>query len=179
VLGPSGAGKTCFSTHLSKLLGIEAVHLDAYFWKPGWVATAEAEWRAVVSALVRKPSWVMDGTYERTLDLRVPAADAVILLERPRLLCLWGVVRRCLFARDRHDAPPGQKVDRAFFNYIWNYPTVTRPLVLRRLREYGPDKGVIVLRGRRGARRFLEAVREHRGGPGRPGPLPPTGPGGT
>ena len=78
VLGSSGSGKTFLSLRLGQALGIEPIHLDMQFWKPGWVPTPREEWRKTVSSLVAKQSWIMDGTYESTLDLRLPTCDAII-----------------------------------------------------------------------------------------------------
>lgn len=167
VLGPSGAGKTRFSISLARLLEIPLVHLDACFWKPGWVSMPQQEWRARVRELVQGEAWIMDGTYEASLDLRIPAADTAILLECPRWTCLWRVLKRRLNPGDaqRPDAPPGQRVDRAFLRYIWRYPSVTRPFVLDAIRRYGADKTLIVLRDARQIASLQEALeRERRAG---------------
>jgi adenylate kinase family enzyme len=158
VLGPSGSGKTYLSRRLAALLKVESIHLDAQFWKPGWVGTPQDQWRDTVAALVRKPAWVIDGMYESTLNLRVPAADTIIVLERSRLACLWGVCVRMLKhrgGRDRDDAPPRQKLDRAFLKYIWQYPTKTRPIMLQHLRDGAQNKTVVFFRTRKQVRRLL------------------------
>jgi adenylate kinase family enzyme len=161
VLGPSGAGKTHLSQRLAALLHVELIHLDAQFWKPGWVSTGQDQWRDTVAALVRKPTWIIDGMYENTLDLRLPPAETIIVIERSRLGCLWGVWVRMLKhrgGRERTDAPPFQKLDRAFLKYIWQYPSVTRPVMLHRLRDYAQDKVVIFVRARKEVARFLAFV---------------------
>ncbi len=104
VIGPSGSGKTTLSIRLGRILDLETIHLDACFWKPGWIATPQPEWREKVSKLIRKPSWVMDGTYESTLDLRIPAADAVIVVDRSRWVCLWHVLKRKVTLDDQSAA---------------------------------------------------------------------------
>ena len=38
----------------------------------------------------------MYGTYESTLSLRIPAADALIVIEQSRLTCLWRIIERKL-----------------------------------------------------------------------------------
>jgi adenylate kinase family enzyme len=161
VLGPSGAGKTELALRLGDLLGLPLVHLDAHRWQPGWVALPDRDWRPVVAELTRAPEWIMDGTYESTLDLRIPAADAVIVLEVGRLSCFLGLLRR-RFLNGRHprpDAPAGQRIDRAFLRYLWRYPAATRPLLLAELREHGDGKTVIVVHGRRQVGRLLADVR--------------------
>jgi adenylate kinase family enzyme len=160
VLGPSGSGKTTFSTRLGRILDIETIHLDACFWKSGWIATPQSEWRANVAALIRKESWIMDGLYESTLDLRIPAADSMIVVERARLVCLWRVLKRkaTIDDRNRPDAPPGQKVDRDFLRYVWRYPAVSRPFLFDCIRRYGRDKALIQLGGSNDIRRLLQQV---------------------
>lgn len=160
VLGPSGSGKTHFSIRLGRVLNIEVIHLDAHFWRSGWIPTAEEEWRLVVGELLRRPAWVMDGTYENTLDQRIAAADAVIVIDRPRVACLWGVFKRCVLHRyrQRTDAPSGQPIERTFLKYVWQYKSVTQPLVSERIRQHGPNKTVIVLRHRYDMDVFLRHV---------------------
>ena len=169
VLGSSGSGKTTLTLRLARALNIEPIHLDARFWRPGWVSTPQSEWREVVRGLIRQESWIMDGTYESTLDLRIPAADAAIVLERSRLTCLWNVLQRKASIDDdsRPDAPAGQKLDLAFLRYIWNYPKVTRPFVFDCIQQYGQDKPLIPIRGAGEAERFIQAVEQEL-------PVPPT-----
>jgi adenylate kinase family enzyme len=161
VVGPSGSGKTQLSLRLGELLGLPLVHLDAHRWRPGWVALPDRDWRPVVAELTRAPAWIMDGTYESTLDLRIPAADAVIVLEVRRLYCLLNLLRRRFLDRKRPrlDAPAGQRIDRAFLGYLWGYPVTTRPLLLAELRKHGDGKTVIVLHGRRQVHRLVQDVR--------------------
>jgi adenylate kinase family enzyme len=149
VIGPSGSGKTYLARRLARLLESPVIHLDACFWRPGWVSTPQAEWRQRVDTLIRPARWIMDGTYESTLQLRIAAADAIIVIERSRPACLWGVLQRTITHRSapRPDAPRGQPIDRAFLRYIWQYPVRTRPLVQRLLAEHGRHKAVVVLNG--------------------------------
>ncbi len=162
VLGSSGSGKTTFSINLSRILNLKTIHLDAHFWKPGWIATPQPQWRAIVASLVETESWIMDGTYESSLDLRIPAADSVIVIESSRWICLWRALKRKATVDDqrRPDAPGGQKLDRAFLRYIWRYPTVTRPLVFDCIRRYGPDKTTIQLEGKTEIQEFLRQIQQ-------------------
>jgi adenylate kinase family enzyme len=161
VLGCSGSGKSTLARCLGSILGIELIHLDAHFWQTGWVPTAEPAWRARVASLTARESWIMDGTYERSLDLRIPAADTIIVVESTRLACLWRVVKRKITIDDlrRPDAPPGQPLDRAFLRYIWQYPAVTRPLVYRLIQEHGSHTRLIVLSSPRDVSHFVQRVR--------------------
>jgi adenylate kinase family enzyme len=162
VLGSSGTGKTSLTRQLCDILDIEPIHLDAYFWKPGWQSTPQNEWRDTVVSLVNRESWIMDGTYESTLHLRMPAADSLIVLERSRFACLWRVIKRKATVDDsrRPDAPPGQKLDLDFLRYVWRYPSVTRPFVYQCIRQYASDKPIIVLDGASQVRHFLSCSQD-------------------
>jgi len=166
VIGPSGSGKTYLSLLLARLLDRDVIHLDNRFWHPGWVSTPQAQWRESVHRMVEADRWLMDGTYESTLETRISAADTIIVIERSRLACLWGVIRRSIIHRSapRPDAPPGQPIDRAFLCYIWRYPTQTRPAIDAAISQHGHGKNVIVVRGARGIRTLLAELRAHRGG---------------
>jgi adenylate kinase family enzyme len=166
VLGPCGSGKTCLTRNLSLILGLPAVHLDARFWHPGWVSTPQSEWRGVVRHLIQQDSWIMDGTYESTLDLRIPAAEVIIMLNCTRWASLWGVVSRSLAYRNkpRPDAPPDQPIDLAYLKYIWRYPVRTDTLVRGLIETHGPQIPVIKLDGRNIACELLSALQAARAG---------------
>ena len=160
VLGPSGSGKTTFSIQLASILDLPLIHLDERFWRPGWVSTPQPEWRTRVAELIQQERWIMDGTYESTLELRLAAADTVILLERPRLVCLWRVLKRKLLVDDdrRPDAPAGQKLDLAFLRYIWRYPRDSQPLIHKCLQQCSAQKTVITLRRHSQATQLLQQL---------------------
>jgi adenylate kinase family enzyme len=63
VIGSGGAGKSTFSVALGKRLELPVIHLDAHFWRPGWVETPKPEWRERVAQLAARDAWVMDGNY--------------------------------------------------------------------------------------------------------------------
>ncbi len=162
VLGPCGSGKTCLTRELSRILDLPAIHLDACFWRPGWISTPQPQWRSEVSSLIKQHSWIMDGTYESTLDLRIPAAEAIIMVNRPRWSCLWGVLRRSLTYRNkpRPDAPPDQPIDLPYLRYIWRYPTRTDPLVAGLIEQHKPQIPVIRVGNRESVHVLLSALQQ-------------------
>ena len=164
VLGPSGSGKTTLTLELARVLEIEPIHLDAHFWQTGWRPTPKSQWLERVRELVERGEWIMDGTYEDSLPVRIRAAEAAIVLERSRWTCLYRVFKRKLFVDDRRrlDAPPGQPVDRAFLRYIWNYPGVTQPLVWEHLRKYGDHLTIVTLRNSRETARLIRGLHSSR-----------------
>jgi adenylate kinase family enzyme len=81
VVGNAGAGKSTFARRLGGTLGLPVIHLDSYFWQPGWQIPETSAWRAQLIALASSPAWVMDGNYFNTFDIRLPRADSLVWLD--------------------------------------------------------------------------------------------------
>lgn len=162
VVGPSGSGKTTLTKRLAELLDLESIHLDAEFWRVGWIRTPEAEWRAKVHELASRSSWIMDGTYEDSLELRLPRAETLIVVRASRLASLWGVVKRRAVSgvRARVDAPAGQRLDAPFLRYVWRFPRDAMPIIEQRIESHGGHLNRIDLTGRRAVIRFVRRLEE-------------------
>jgi adenylate kinase family enzyme len=162
VLGSSGAGKSHLSRNLSRILGIEAIHLDDHFWQPDGHPCGDREWRETVKELAARESWIMDGTYERSLDLRMPRADAIILLECAAELCLERVLRRDGWitrpTEKNHSGGSSYQIDRSHVQYVTQYAWATRPIVLDHVERYGRDKTVVAVHAPEGVDSFLFGV---------------------
>lgn len=161
VIGSGGVGKSTFSARLAAKTGLPLVHLDAVYWRPGWVKTPKDEWGRTVERLVAGDAWLMDGNFGGTLELRLAACDTVIFLDLPRVLCLWRVLMRRLRFRNqgRPDMSPGcpERLNWEFLRWVWTYPNLQRPKVLARLEALRAEKSVVVLRSRREVEEFLAA----------------------
>jgi adenylate kinase family enzyme len=157
VIGCGGAGKSTFSRQLGSLLGLPVTHLDQLFWHPGWVPTEDSEWREIQQRLVAEGTWVMDGNYGSSVDIRLQAADTVVFLDFPRRVCLARVIRRTLASRGRDTQAPGcpDRIDRSFLSWIWNFRRVTRPRMLAAIAEHGDHAEKIVLTSPKGVRELL------------------------
>ena len=159
VIGSGGAGKSTFSRRLGELTGIEVFHLDKLHWKPDWVEPSKEEWRKTVENLVEKDSWILDGNFAGTIDLRLEKCDTAILLDVPRTICLYRVLKRRLKYRgtNRPDMTEGcnEKVDLEFLGWIWNYPKENKPQIEEKLKRYETEKCVIRLRTNRETESFF------------------------
>lgn len=165
LLGAGGAGKTTLGVELSGILRIPIIHLDCHYWRPEWVAPSDDNWDAKVLELAAGDAWIMDGNYSRTLPLRLPRAEAAVLLDIPAIQCLWGVIGRCSFRRRRArpDLPVGCNdrffPDPQFLRYVATYKRRSRPRVLSLLRN-SPHVRLFHLRSRRQARVFLDDLND-------------------
>ena len=153
IIGPGGAGKSWLARELGRRLDLPVIHLDDLFWKPGWVESDREEWEALNRQLVQGERWILDGNYGGTMEIRLDAADTIVFLDPPPLLCIWGALRR----RAR-DEPASARRQLEFFAYIWRYRRTRRPVVEERIARHRAGKQVHVLRSRTDVRRFLALV---------------------
>ncbi|MBK8985762.1 MAG: hypothetical protein IPM39_06720 [Chloroflexi bacterium] len=163
IIGSSGSGKSTLARKLGTRTGLPVIHLDQYFWQPGWIETAVPLWQETVHELIQQPRWIIDGNYRQTLTVRLQAADTVVFLDMPRWLCAWQAMRRRIqyHHRPRPDMAAGCRETLFgpdfpdFLIRIWQYPDRARPDVERRLVQLGAEKRIIHLRSRTDMRLFL------------------------
>ena len=138
VIGSGGSGKSTFSRELGQITGLPVVHLDKLFWHPNWTRTPEDEWHEIVRRECQAPEWIMDGNFGGTRRIRMQAADTVILLDLPRWLCMYRILKRTILYRrgSRPDMADGcsERFDPEFILWVWNYPNQGRRRVLMELR---------------------------------------------
>jgi adenylate kinase family enzyme len=160
IIGSGGAGKSTLAPRLGEKMGIEVVHLDKLFWNPGWVPTAKDEWREIVGQALEKDSWIIDGNFGGTLEMRVQACDTIIFLDIPRRICMYRIVKRWVtYNRNtRPDMADGceERFDWEFFMWVWNYPKRSKPEKELVLNRYAKEKTIIRLRSNREIEDFLE-----------------------
>ena len=160
LIGSGGSGKSVLARELGTILDISVIHLDSLFWKPGWMETPRDEWTKIQEDLVQRETWIIDGNYGGTIDIRLAASDTIIFLDLPRTICLWRVIKPWLqyIGRPRPDMAPGcpEKVDWEFVKWIWSYTNARRPLILERIDQYRDGRTIIQLRKPEGGQAILE-----------------------
>ncbi|HEY8192740.1 MAG TPA: hypothetical protein VIF36_02335 [Gaiellaceae bacterium] len=161
VTGPAGAGKSRLARELGDAFGIEVLHLDTLFWKPGWVRTPAAEWEVLQRRELERDSWIVDAQYDDMLPDWLDAADAVILVDASPLRCLWRVSRRRLDGKRGPDVPGGS--ERApihhslakFARGQWHYRRTVRPELLADLGRRHSRQRIVVIRSGEDGRQFM------------------------
>lgn len=94
VTGLPGSGKSTFAVALATKTGLPVIHLDLSYWKPGWIAPSETEWREKQREVLAGDAWIADGNYHETLDLRLERADTVVMLDMAWWLCSGRALQR-------------------------------------------------------------------------------------
>ncbi len=164
IIGSGGAGKSTFARKLHELTGIELIHLDKLYWKPNWIETPKDEWKETIESIIEKDSWIMDGNYGGTMEMRFAACDTVIFLDLPRTICVWRALKRSLFYKKntRPDMAAGcaEKFDfeyLKFLKWIWDYPTHTKPKVEVLIRRFENKKTIIRINSKNELKDFFNS----------------------
>lgn len=161
MIGSGGSGKSTLARRLGERLKIDVKHLDRLYWRPGWHEPPKEEWLERVKELTSDDSWIMDGNYGGTLDVRIQRCDTIVFLDLPRTLCLWRIFKRRLLYRNRSrpDMTEGcpERLNWEFISWVWGYSHRSRPRVVKLLREHSETKQIVWLRSRAEVRRFLRS----------------------
>ncbi|WP_079477295.1 topology modulation protein [Halobacillus salinus] len=156
-----GAGKSTLARQLGDILGIEAYHLDRYFWKPGWVQATEEEFEEKQQEMVSEESWIIDGNYTGTYEIRTSRADTIIYIELPLYTCLFRVFKRWWRHRGqiREDIGCTERMEFDFLKFIVTTYYRRKKRMRERFRAIQQEdvtKEIILLRSRRDVQAFLE-----------------------
>ncbi|KNH35780.1 DNA topology modulation protein [Exiguobacterium acetylicum] len=161
LIGSGGSGKSMLAREMGKKLGYPVDHLDTLLWRPNWEAVSREEQRQIQHMLTSRDTWIIDGNYGGTLDLRIKAADTIIFLDLPRTLCLYRALKRTWRYRKtgRPDmaADCPEKLSFDFLKWIWRFPIDKRPSILSTLKATS-DKQIIHLTSRRAVKQFLQSL---------------------
>ena len=141
VIGSPGAGKSTFAARLADRTDLPLIHLDQEYWRPGWVEPPKDEWRQIVAGLIAGDSWIMDGNFGGTLELRLSRADTVIDLELPAWLCVWRLLRRIISSagKTRRDMAQGcpEHLDLSFLLFAARFPVGPRKRIDKAVASFG------------------------------------------
>ena len=164
VMGSSGSGKSTFARRLSEMTGLPFVSLDALYWKPGWVASDNAEFGQRVAAVAGRPQWVMDGNFTSSGagELRRQSSDTVIWFDLPRWSCMLGIMKRIAgsYGQVRPEMAEGcpEKFDFEFFRYVWTYRRQQRPKLLKYFEGLRADQSFVRFTERTQANAYLKQI---------------------
>jgi adenylate kinase family enzyme len=163
VIGSGGSGKSTLSRKLGDLLNLPVYHLDALNWKPGWVPTPREEWDTLQKELIKQDEWIIDGNYNRTLDIRLEEADTVIFFDLSRWVTMYRIFKRRLMyhGKTRPDLDEGcpERLDWQFIRWVWNFRRDQRPKIVEKLQKYSATKRIILLQKAYDADRLVEQLR--------------------
>ena len=164
VIGCCGAGKSTFSKKLQERTQLQLIHLHQEHWHPNWQETPKDSWEKIVQKLALQPTWIMDGNYGGTLELRIQEADTIIYLDYPTWIGLWRVFKRTLkhWRRERPDMVKGcrERFSWTFFHYVARYNKTRRAALLDTLNSINKkEMQIYIFRNDQEADAFLTRIK--------------------
>lgn len=159
VIGSPGAGKSTFARKLQEKTNLPLYYLDMLWHKADKTNVSQEEFDAHLGEILQKDAWIIDGNYQRTLEMRLQACDTVFLLDFPPEICLAGVKSR--IGKPREDMPWIEtEFDAEFKQWILDFPTNQLPQIYALLEEYTENKEIIIFKSRKVADAYLENCKE-------------------
>lgn len=136
IVGCGGSGKSFLARKLSGALGYRVMHLDKEFWLAGWEHVTYEVFTSKQRDFISNESWIIEGNYYSSMEIRFACADLVIFLDINRLVCLYSVIRR--LKEKRPDLPDGLEnmVDVEFLKWIWNFKKNEKPKIYKLHNKY-------------------------------------------
>ena len=158
VIGCPGSGKSTFARKLHAATGIPLHYLDMMNWNADRTTVPQEVLHERMHNAMAEETWIIDGNYASTIELRLQACDTVFFLDYPLEVCLDGIASRS--GKERPDMPwvdtPGE-VDENFIQFIKDYNTESRPAVMELLRKYA-DREIHIFTSRAEANDFLRGL---------------------
>ena len=157
VIGCPGSGKSTFSKALHGATGLPLYHLDMMNWNTDGTTVPKSVFIERLRQVLDKESWIIDGNYGSTIELRMQYCDTIFFLDYPLDVCIDGVKSRKGKARTDIPCIPLDDEDNEFMEFINSYNTASRPKVMELLRKYY-HKNIIIFKERNEADEFLSQI---------------------
>ncbi|WCG84362.1 adenylate kinase [Pectobacterium sp. A5351] len=94
IIGTSGSGKSTLARRLSGKLAIPYIEMDALFWLKDWQGRGDADFFQRLERALEPESWVLDGNYNRTREIKWRNVDVVIWVDYCFTRTLFQAIRR-------------------------------------------------------------------------------------
>lgn len=158
VIGCPGSGKTTFAERLNKITSIPLYHLDAIWHKPDKTHISREDFDQAISEIFNTSEWIIDGNYNRTIEMRLLECDTVFLFDLPTEVCIQGATDR--LGKERYDLPWLEtELDPSFRQFIVDFPNDSLPRIYELIEKHGKDKEVVVFKSREDVDDFLEYIK--------------------
>ena len=161
IIGCPGAGKSTFARKLKDMTGLPLYYLDMLWHKPDQTNIPKEEFDAHIREILEKDRWIIDGNYQRTLEMRLQKCDTVFLLDYPLEICLAGAQSR--IGKKREDLPWIEtEFDEEFKQWILDFSENQLPPIYDLLDKYRAGRDIIIFKSRQEAKDYLQSLSKNR-----------------
>ena len=130
------------------LTGLPVIELDKHFWSSDLTPLPMDQWKALQRNLISAERWILDGDlgpYDAP-EVRLSAADTVVVLDFALWRCAWRAARR-------------SRENLAFWRWLISYRRRSLPTVMAATAVHARDAEIYLLRKPRDVRQFLARVK--------------------
>lgn len=157
VIGCPGSGKTTFAEKLNKCTGLPLYYLDAIWHKPDKTHISRDEFDERIREIFNTHEWIIDGNYNRTIEMRLQQCDTVFLFDLPTDVCLQGARER--LGKGRYDLPWIEKEsDPEFEGFIREFAEKSLPKIYNLIEKYKAEKDIVIFKSREDADDYINYV---------------------
>lgn len=158
IIGCPGSGKTTFAEKLNKITGLPLYYLDTIWHKPDKTHIPREEFDQRILEIFATPEWIIDGNYNRTIEMRLKECDTVFLFNLPTEVCIQGATER--LGKERYDLPWIEKeLDPEFEGFIKDFVKTSLPKIYELIDKYKENRNVFVFKSREDADKYLKNIR--------------------
>lgn len=156
VIGSPGSGKSTFSRKLRDVTGLPLYYLDMINHKPDKTTVPGEEFDRQLNEIMLTDKWIIDGNYQRTLEMRLKKCDTAFLLDFPLEVCLAGAAERV--GKKREDMPwVEDELDEEFRQWIVDFPFAKLPEIYQMLERYN-NKNIVIFKSRQEMEKYLQKL---------------------
>lgn len=150
VIGCPGAGKSTFSRKLHDSTNLDLFHLDALYWNEDCTHISREELIKKQEEIFKQESFIIDGNFKSTLEMRVKEADVVFLFDLPTEICIKGAKNR---KGNRPEMPCELPDNDKLIDFILNFNTEVMPKIQYLLKKY--NSNVIIFHSHKEADEYI------------------------
>lgn len=154
VIGCPGAGKSTFSRKLHDSTNLDLFHLDALYWNEDCTHISREELIKKQEEIFKQESFIIDGNFKSTLEMRVKEADVVFLFDLPTEICIKGAKNR---KGNRPEMPCELPDNDELIDFILNFNNEVMPKIQYLLKKY--NSNVIIFHSHKEADEYIEKIK--------------------
>lgn len=154
VIGCPGAGKSTFSKKLHAVTNIDLYHLDALYWNDDCTHITREELIKKQKEIFTHHSFIIDGNFKSTMEMRIKEAEVVFLFDLPTDICIQGAKNR---RGHKPEMPCQLPSNDDLIEFIKSFNIDVMPRIQYMLNEYKPK--VVTFHSHKEADDYIDDIR--------------------